>query len=278
MNLGLKAKLGLGFVLVISVFSFLVIFGNFIAVKSLPEVAGPPSEANSSGGDSLQKIAQPTRYYNDIRSPNNNVASVELNAPKNLTGTVASELGQMIVQRNPDGPLNFDNKKTVKAPNLEASVASAFSSTVQNIDTSHYQPEIKKEDLKIVSNSPEAAVYYLTALRDALITNFKNLKINWNNDSEIIENIDSVLQNYDQSIKKLYLLPVPENLVKIHQKEISLVTAQKRIWESLSRHKEDPLRGIIAYEFFQSNNEEFAKLKAEIADFIQKNNIEIPSQ
>lgn len=196
----------------------------------------------------------------------------------NLTFDLAKELSKNIVQRNPEGPEQIDNKQWINVLDPETAVAAIADGALSKFDPKEYQPEIALSDLKIIKDSsPSAETLYLKTFRDILTYNFKDglqdKAISLTADSLV--GVDKIIDAYAKALKNFYELPAPESLVAVHQKEIMLLTGQKKIFEALAKYQEDPLAAFLAVQVYEQLNGEFDKLNEQIREIIQEHELKI---
>lgn len=264
MTIGLKAKIGLGFLLAFLFLVTLIIFGNLVKIQPVPAIGIPMQDQANQNNEALQKIAESNRYYNPI-SYRNETGQIVTARENNLTNSIAAQLSQIIIDKNPLGPTEADGQRAIKTPLIEDSLPSLVDTALGNFDFGAFRPEIKKGDLKIIGNSQDSFDYYLSSLQQTLKKNFASAS----------ENINQVIDQYKKALPELYQLPVPEQLAAFHQKEIGLITSQKLAFESLSQYEADPLKAIMAVRYLSGLNEEFDSLKREL-DELTKNNSKNP--
>ena len=248
--MGLKHKMGLGFFVVASLFLALVLFGNFFVKPKAPLLSGIATVKDMKNGD-LQIIEEPTRYVN-----NANVFTSSNG--ENLTRGLATKISQMIIEKNPNGPQMANQERTLSVLSTENFVQNAVGDALKNFDASYFQPEIPKSDIKVGENKD-----YFKNFQDIIQKNFANLTLKWENAKN--NNFDQLIGAYNKTIDEFYKLLTPENLAYIHQKEIGLLTGQKRIAETLKDYEADPMQALLALQYSETINKEFEKLKAEIA-------------
>lgn len=249
MTIGLKYKIGLGFFVVALLFLATVLFGIFFVNPETLSVNKTGIISNVKIGD-LQKVEESTRYFN-LPNAENPLKS------ENLTRDLASKISQMIIEKNPQGPQTANKEKVLSVLSTENFVQNAIGDALKNFDSAYFQPTIEKSDLNIGENKD-----YFKNFQDIILKNFANLTLKWENAKN--NNFDQLLESYNKTINEFYKLIVPENLVSIHQKEISLLTGQKRITETLKNYESDPMQSLLALQYSETINKEFENLKAEI--------------
>lgn len=189
--------------------------------------------------------------------PTENPANLE-NSDKNSTAEIAKELALELAKKNQTGaaPLKPDQL-----------VNGFLDEKLANLDSATFKTEVKLESLKIVKNfDKKFAEDY-----------FKNLQmILRNNLSESsIEDFGALAKLYQKAIGQLYSLNVPESLAGIHKRELEILTVQKNVFEILADYEKDPFKALVAAEVAKESYKDLSDLKAEMLNFIRKNNLNI---
>lgn len=260
MILGLKGKIGLSVVIVSLVVLFFIVFGNLVIPQPFSQTSLTNRVREGSSVADLQQIAEPTRYFN----PTNLNSDTDQTQNDNLTRQLASRIGQMIAERNPTGPQTSNNKTTIAVPSIENSVEDIVAEASKKFDVSYFRPEIKIGNLKTLPDGADNEEYYLDSLQIILKKYFTGLNIDFNEEN-LIENLKQLIPKYNEAVDQLYRLPVPLAIVPLHQKEISLVIGQKRVFEAIANQQDDPVQALLAIQFFKTIQEEFAKVKTEFS-------------
>lgn len=255
--MGLKMKIGLGFFVVMLVFLVLVVFGNVVPIKNIT----PAKNTNTA---SLQKIAEPTRYFNDIET-----GGSFNSAANNITKELASKLSKKIVEINPTGPIAGQNGQSLLAPTVVESIDVGIAEAFKQFDREYFLPTIDKGSLKVISANKEALDYYIAILPTTLKHRASDLNFSLE-DKDVQEKLLKAISIYEEIINKLRQLPVPETLSDFHQKEISLVTGQKRVLEALADQERDPIKAVLALQFSQIINNEFLVLKSQFSKIVNQ--------
>lgn len=190
---------------------------------------------------------------NDPISPKNLSESDVKNTTNELVKNISRELAA-----NPPGSLDPDKV-------VEEYIAEG----IKNFSHQTLKPEIKTGDLKIIANTSSQLVEnYLTSFENILETNFAGVSVPLNDyDSQ---EWDILQKTYDKTIAEFYNLPVPQNLVNVHRQEISLLMAQKKIFEYIRNYKNDPLQAWLAISASQNIDQEFIELGKIINQYVQK--------
>ena len=256
--MGLKMKIGLGFFVVLLFFLAMIIFGNIIGIQNIPPANSylvlEDKKANSA---SLQQIAEPTRYFNDIETGTN-----PNSVARNLTKELASKLSKGLVEINPNGPTAGRNGQSLIAPPLIESIDAGVIEAFKKFDQDYFLPPITKESLKIVSNSQEAFDYYVAVL--PMVLRHRASDLNFSLEAgDLEERLPKAVSAFEEIINKLYQLPTPERLAELHRRTIGLILGKKRVLETLLNQEEDPVQAILAIQMLEIIDEEFKKLKSQ---------------
>lgn len=241
----------------------LITFGNYGG--SLLSVDGPKDSSPPISADQNDN-------YADFLSPISFKRDDSEN--ENITKDLATELGRDIFVRNPEGPATIDDKKWINVVDPEVIVQSLTEDGFKNFNPKEFQPEVKLTDLKINPNSNQSlSEVYLKTFRSILSHNFKDTKVDFEH-PELI-GIKNLINAYDQSVKNFYNLEVPQNLIEIHRKEISLLTGQQKVFIAMANYQQDPLQAMLVGKVYGQLEKEFKDLKLEINEFISENKLNI---
>jgi hypothetical protein len=189
--------------------------------------------------------------------PPKNLTTAEI-SDKNSTAEMAKQLVLELAKKN-------QNESAPLKP--EQFVNGFLDEKLQNLDGEIFQATVKLSDLKIVKNSDKkfAEAY------------FKNLQtiIQNNIGSSYVEDFGQLATLYQKAIQQLYSLNVPESLAGIHQRELEILTVQKNVFEVLADYEKDPFKALVAAEVAKESYKDLYDLKAEMLNFIRKNNLNI---
>lgn len=198
------------------------------------------------------------------------------NDPSNLTSLFARQLANDVFKNNPDGPtLSENNDLSFFMSNMDQAFISSQSEKLNLI------PKIQDAEIIISKqNSKTDLEQYLNNLKTILVKLNRSLPtqtINENNKEIVFQFSEMLVKSYAAGIKDMMALPVPQTLKDFHKQEIALVTAQKNVFEKITKEiaAKDPLVGIVAVRYMKKIDEQFAALKTEINAFIKKNNLNI---
>lgn len=216
-----------------------------VATKQLPSLAPLPLPVNLS--------------ISDIDRLGNNV-----------TREFAGEVGKDIVVRNPDGPATIEDKQWISVLEPNQAVETLIADGIKNFNAKDFIPDVPRASLRI---AVVPASVYFRGFQDILQHNFGSVAVDLA--SESLTGIGDLIVAYDRAIKIFYDTEVPEDLVAVHQREIQLLTAQKKIFEAIAGYQDDPLRAILANELLQKVTDDFGKLKNTIAEYIKDKQINI---
>lgn len=241
---------------------FWLVTGNFQSY--LPNVTAPQLE---------EALDRPTSFEPVSFSPPA-VTAVESSAQKNLMASVSEELGKNILAHNPDGPTTIEEKQWVDVVGPETISDTLAQQALKNFSPEDFLPNINPSTLKISARSDAIVeTAYLRAFHDILNHYFQDSKINFTDGALV--NSDAILANYQQALAAFYQLEVPESLLFIHQKEISLLTGQRHLMETLASAQTDPMKAFLALQFFEKLTDEFTVLQNTITRFVTDHRLTI---
>lgn len=225
----------------------------FIVISGALAFAGLLIIGKNYNPNSVKKESPPKlEIANDFVLPKNFNADAK-NSTNELVKKISEELAA-----NPPGSL--DPNKVVET---------YITDGVKSFSQQSLRPEIKTSDLKVITNtSPQIIENYLAGFENIMKNNFTGISIPLNDSAS--PNWDTLQKTYDKTIAELYNLPVPQNFADIHRQEISLLTAQKKIFEYIRNYKNDPMQAWLAVSANQKLDQEFSALRKTLNDYAQK--------
>ena len=141
---------------------------------------------------------------------------------------------------------------------------------IENSSYEKFKPTILTENLRIIyKTDSQLSENYIKNLKKITDTGSVNIRNQFKDPS--ISDLSRVISLYQQIIESLYRLPVPENLLGIHKRELVLMETQKKIFELMQNYQDNPLQALLAFQAQENLNVEFVELKNAINEFISKN-------
>lgn len=234
--MGLKTKTGLGFLIALSFFIAVVIFGNIVTPPAPRRVMtdnalNPPIQKLESSA--IQTLPEPTRYIDP-----------QADEARNATKDIASLIGKQIVDLNPEG--TRDNTLLVK--NAELIAQEAFEQSMRNFDPSYFTPDIQQKDI-IISKTQDPETYRAAA-RQIIADIEKDIYPKPND--PLKDRLNTLAERYTRAGQELYALTAPEILAAKHQKTIQAVISKARILEKAADYENDPVHAILAIKLWDT--------------------------
>jgi len=185
-----------------------------------------------------------------------------VSAAENLTSDLASTISQEIIARNPNGPVNIQNKNWISTANPAELADKLFEQGLANFDSASLRPEIKLSQLKIIDdNDPLTLKSYVQNFKDIVAQNVTLKPI----DNRLSFNdLRLLIAAYQKIIPQLYALSVPQKAAAIHQQGLTIFETQKNILEKLVLAEVDPVAALIAANFLPNLNKDIADFEAKL--------------
>ncbi len=229
--MGLNAKIGLGFLIVLGIFIAVVIFGNSIALPA-PHIATLENQASVESA-LLKTAPEETRYINPATSENANV-----------TKDLASIVSKDIINRNPEGP----QAQKLSVPDAALIAQKALEESTKNFDPSYFNLVVRREEI-IINNTQDADTY--RAATRQIIADIEN-NFYPKSDAPLKDRLNELAKLYENAARDLRALSVPETLAPEHQKIISMVIGKERILETAADYENDPIRAMLALKLWET--------------------------
>lgn len=244
--------LGISFVILL----FLVIFGNYLE-SGAPSV-NPPTQQQSILSEKVPTIA---------KNPDSNSLETEQEISKKIAAS--------ILELNPEGPIDFDNEKVIKALNPETIANNLVRQELEKIEELDLGlDDIQINDIKTIKSSdPALAADYFKNFQKILKNNFSGGEISWNNFAT--NDFNLLINAHQQAINEFYRLETPISLADIHKEQILLLTKQTILLTRLRDAEIAPLEAMAAIQKMGIVNAEFNNLKDKVLRFIDVNKIKI---
>lgn len=149
-----------------------------------------------------------------------------------------------------------------------------FKNKIEDFNYEKFKPAILTENLRVIyKTDKQLSENYLKNFKKILDDSAVNIQNQLKNPN--LSDSSQLISFYQQTIESLYQLPVPENLLEIHKKELALLETQKRIFELTQNYEQDPLQAMLAFQAQENLNAEFMELNKTINQFISKNQLTI---
>jgi hypothetical protein len=197
---------------------------------------------------------------------------------ENLTELLAKEIGKVILESNPGGPTILDNKTGLIVPDPELIAEELLAKAAEEFSSENLKIEVSDDSIKIIDDGSNKALKdYFLSFKEILeknATSFsKNLTIT--PEENFTAFIQQLINMYQQSQRGLYEINVPRLLAPIHKKEISLLNAAEFALTKVQDYQNDPAQALLAIEYYEALDKEFANLKKEIHDLLIERNIQL---
>ena len=178
--------------------------------------------------------------------------------------------------------LQQENQATISSilQNLEPEeIANQFfdqqlKNEIENSSYEKFKPAILTENLRIIYKTDDqlSENYFKSFVK---IIDTGSVSVQGQLKNPALSDLSQLISSYQQIIESLYQLPVPENLLGIHKKELVLLETQKKIFELMQDYQDNPLQALLAFQAQENLNAEFVELKNAVNEFISKNQLTI---
>jgi len=178
----------------------------------------------------------------------------------NLTETFADAIGDDLIERNPEGPSEIDGTEWLDVEDPAALADELLAAALEGFDYQSLKQEVIDSDLRIITEHDSETVVedYLNEFQLILKRNALEVSLL---DEFSPYSLQQLVNIYQQTVNELYILPVPEEYVSLHKREIELVSAQKEIFKLAGEYNQDPMQAFLALQAIEIIDQELAKLK-----------------
>lgn len=179
---------------------------------------------------------------------------------ENLSEKVLQELlgGQLDIQKLLGDGTTLDPEAA-----SEELTSQILSAAAEHFKPEELRPTVKLQEL-IISKSETTGdrLRYFEKLREVVQ---KNIGGSLRSGIPTLNDVVVLRDNLEQVIKDLYALPAPPSLADWHRREVELIKAQYNVVSAVADARHDPLRALVALQFWQALNDEFASFNRDLA-------------
>lgn len=192
------------------------------------------------------------------------------NAGGSITDEFAKNLAQKIVDANPTGPQATDGKKDIVVPNPDQIALDLIIEAQKKFDLNNIIPTIKDSEIKIISDNSKDSVLAYTKKFDEINSAWHAGINDFDAQQEFTqENLGQNISHYNEAIKQMYALSVPQILSSFHKTDISYLRAELVLLEKINDAANDPMGALLAGQNFQKLDDEFnTKINEQIQLFL----------
>ena len=199
--------------------------------------------------------------YNAPQIPERNITN------EIFTGVLNEVAAANIVEQN-------TNEAGLLVPS-KVSLDQITSEALKDFDPSQFKPEIKNETLKISKdNSFLNITKYIRNFASTIQKNSNEIRTPTKY-STVGETLSSSRDLYQKTLFDFYNLEVPSSMLDFHKEEISLLTGKLLVIDRIKEYEDDPIEAFLALEADTYLDQEFEKLKNNLNQYIENNNIQI---
>ena len=194
------------------------------------------------------------------------IENIGVSASKNLTDILTQKIEESIGKENTEGFKTLNGQTLISAPKPEQLVEELVAEAQKNFDPESLRPKISEADLKIITkNTKEDFTEYFLALGQIAITANKKMPAGFITPENIsLDDFKIITLIYEDYVKSLNGLAVPDKLTDIHKKQIELIVFRKNIYEKMANADQDPMTALLAVDELLKLDLEFATLKEDM--------------
>lgn len=219
------------------------------------------------GNKSVIPLTDPKTAVKNETLPQKSTASNE-KFKENSTQKIAKSVAQEFVKSEGLAGADFLNPNDL--------VSGILPDLQKSLDFQDLNPEVKISDLRVVKGSDKTlAENYFKNLRAIIKTNLSDLAVDFLHSQPSIKDFEQAALAYQKTTAAVYGLIIPENLSEIHQEEIRLLILHQKIFESLARYQNDPLKALASVELLQKTGQQLENLANMKLIFIKDNDLKI---
>lgn len=218
----------------------------------------------------IKTISQNSGQKSENSALTTNKNSQNANNNQNLTDQLAKNIGQKILESNPNGAEIINGEPSLTVPNPEEITSQLLVESAQNFDPKSLYPAIKDSDLIISNdNSKEALNKYFAEFQKIVSIAAQNIPEKIFSEELTLENITLLKDAYKKTIQNFYNLTAPSSVLDAHKKQIELLTAKKNILEKILNYQEDPMVTILAANELEKIDKEFVEFSIKLSGIIK---------
>jgi hypothetical protein len=192
----------------------------------------------------------------------------------NYTDLLVQSLANRIRRSNPIGPQEFEGQSSIMIDHPQELADYLLREDNILFDYGVVKPTIHPSDLALTpSDSRADAIDYLTTLSSTLGKYYAGVSLN--PDAPNFQQFARLETAARRTLDDLYELSVPFSLAALHAEEVALITAQKNIYGILARSEDDLFKSLIAMQYLERVDEEFAQLGVLYTEYITTHNISL---
>ncbi|MBI3046218.1 MAG: hypothetical protein HYY86_01565 [Candidatus Harrisonbacteria bacterium] len=193
---------------------------------------------------------------------------------QNLTEEFTKNLADKIAGENPSGIQIQDGEKILSVPDPNQIALDLLIEAQKKFEYKNLFPDPKDSELKISrNNGKEASADYFKNLNKIMEESAAWLKTAELTDEVTPELLDKMIQMYDSAAKNLFTVSIPPELIPLHKKELTLLIAKKTVYQKIKNYEQDSLTAVLAANYLEQLDNEFAELNQKMGQFISDNQI-----
>ncbi len=234
---GLTSKTAWVFLTILGIFIGIVAFGNAVGPRTadLAQVPSAPSITRTADNGAIGDLipAQPPAPIPETAAASGSTDTA------NLTQSIASLIGQSIVEKNPEGPKN--DAFTVEG--TERMVDRMLAASPTALDLSRFAPTPDEVAFFTDASARESA--YRSAASAALSLESPALA---DPNASIAKTMNALAERYGAAANRLRSVAVPPNLAEEHRALIVSLLTRKRMFEAVADYDKDPVYALLVLD------------------------------
>lgn len=227
-----------------------------LRVPAVKETANMPTLAvNDASADTRHEIVRTSSYG------------------VNTTNSIAQMISQEILAKNPNGP-GPDPRLAV--PKAEEVVNSILTKGIKDFDYETLKPQVADSEIKIIRSASQAALADYVHAFFAILSKTSSAEDAIGADpTNPLGSVGTLTDVYGGYEKDFRALPVPEELISFHKKMISLMAANKKIFNIVTAYESDPMKAVLALQALGTTKDELGQIFTDISLYAAEHGIAI---
>jgi hypothetical protein len=176
--------------------------------------------------------------------------------PTNLTDTLAAQMAQALVARNPNGPqIGSDGMTGIEIPDLGSITEQiGYSPAVRSLEMPDWDADVASIPYTVIEDSSiEDAQRYITIINDAFDANFIKPGLLWRLGQRGSPDVAlAVTDHIDKSLKTLANLPVPAQAEEFHKSLLRLLVFSRNTMQ-LADATVDPVKNAFIVQMYEQS-------------------------
>ncbi|MEK7554413.1 MAG: hypothetical protein AAB518_00285 [Patescibacteria group bacterium] len=205
-------------------------------------------------------------------SPSRSEQSESNQESDNMTASIAKSIAAALIEKNPQGPSFLEGKTGILAENPEDLIDATLVNALESFDYQTFKPAVAASDITVQENPTSS--HYESYLRESQkIIRGTYAGLSFNPETATTESLRLFENAALTSVAKLKILPVPAPLAPFHREEISLISAEAKVFRALIESDEDAVGALVALQALYAIDADFKALTKSFNQFLVEKKI-----